>query len=143
MIRSLFSKGTPAQSAPTPRPAAPAPASGQRRGPGTGGQTYTRVFRWRLPEGETVEPKSVEIVGSFTNWKRVSLQHDARQGSWHGSIPNIPGGKTHHYMLLIDGKPTFDKACDGYAIPQGAQEEAYQLQTERGGRVLMLFAQAK
>jgi 1,4-alpha-glucan branching enzyme len=96
-----------------------------------------------LPEGETVEPKSVEIAGSFTNWKRVPLQHDARQGSWHGSIPNIPGGKTHHYMLLVDGKPTFDKACDGYAIPQGAQEEAFQLQTERGGRVLMLFAKAK
>ena len=140
----MFNKGTPQKSAQTQRDqAAPVASSGNRRGPGTAGQSYTRVFRWRLPEGETHEPKSVEIVGSFTNWKRVSLQHDARQGAWHGSIQNIPSGKTHHYMLLIDGKPTLDKACDGYAIPHGPQEEAYQLQTDRGPRVLMLFAQAK
>jgi len=119
------------------------PAPSTRRGPGSDRQTYSRVFRWRLPAGETKEPHAVEIVGSFTQWKRVPLDRDGRQGAWQATIHHIPGGRTHHYMLLLDGKPTFDKACDGYAVPHGEHELFYQLQTEKGGRVLMLFAQAK
>ncbi len=46
-------------------------------------------------------------------------------------------------MLLIDGKPTYDKNCDGLAVPRGAEEERYQLQTDKGPRVMMLFAQTK
>ena len=46
-----------------PRPPAP---DNQNRG-----QTYSKVFRYRLPEGQTREPERVEVVGSFTHWKTV------------------------------------------------------------------------
>jgi hypothetical protein len=142
-VTSFFTKSS-ASNKPAPvREQTSRPAAGGRRGPGSDKQTYSRVFRWKLPEGETKVPQSVEIVGSFTHWKRVPLERDPRQSAWQGTINNIPGGRTHHYMLLLDGKPTFDKACDGYAIPHGEHELFYQLQTEKGGRVLMLFAQAK
>jgi hypothetical protein len=46
-------------------------------------------------------------------------------------------------MLLIDGKPTYDKTCDGLAVPRGTDEERYQVTTDKGPRVMMLFAQTK
>jgi hypothetical protein len=58
-------------------------------------------------------------------------------------IHHIPGNRTHHYMLLVDGKPVDDQNADGMAVPHGAQEEQYQLMTARGGRVFMLYAQTK
>lgn len=106
-------------------------------------QTYTRVFRWRLPEGQTEEPQSVAIIGSFTHWKPVPLVRDGKLDAWHTTIHHIPGNRTHHYMLLVDGKPTFDSSCDGFAVPHGPVEEQYQLETDKGMRVLMLFAQTK
>jgi len=107
------------------------------------GQTYSKVFRWRLPDGTTAEPKSVEVVGSFNHWQRVLLQRDGKLDSWHATIHHIPGNRTHHYMLLIDGKPANDRNCDGLAVPHGMQEETYALQTPRGPRVFMMFAQTK
>jgi hypothetical protein len=104
---------------------------------------YSKVFRWKLPEGETKEPNSVEVVGSFTDWQRVPLIRDAKVNTWHATVQNIPGNKTHHYMLLVDGAPSQDKACDGYALPQGEIEERYAIQTARGPRLFMLFAQTK
>jgi hypothetical protein len=106
-------------------------------------QTYSKIFRWRLPDGQTEEPSLVEIVGSFTQWKRVTLLRDGKQDSWHAMIHHIEGNRTHHYMLLLDGKPTHDKTCDGLAVPHGYQEEQYQLMTDKGPRVFMLFGQAK
>jgi len=105
--------------------------------------TYSKVFRWVLPDGETEEPRSVEVVGSFTDWQRVPLIMDTKVKTWHATIQNIPGNKTHHYMLLVNGKPTEDKGCDGYALPQGEHEERYAIQTARGPRLFMLFAQTK
>jgi hypothetical protein len=105
--------------------------------------TYSKVFRWRLPDGVTKEPMSVEIAGTFNHWQKVPLLHDSKVDSWHTTIHNIPGNKTHHYMLFVDGEPAQDKTCDGYAVPQGAQEEQYAIQTARGPRVFMLFAQTK
>jgi hypothetical protein len=46
-------------------------------------------------------------------------------------------------MLLVDGKPTYDKNCDGVVAPHNSEEERFQLVTERGPRVHMLFAQTK
>lgn len=86
---------------------------------------------------------SVEIVGSFTRWQTVSLTHDPVQNTWSITINGIPGKRTHHYMLLVDGKPVFDPACDGFALPQGFDEEQFALPTEKGPRVLMLFSQTK
>lgn len=105
--------------------------------------TYPKVFRWKPEAGQTELPSTVEIVGSFTDWRRVPLQHDPKVGAWHATIPEIPGNKTHHYMLLLDGQPAPDKGCDGYALPSGAQEERYAIQTARGPRLYMLFAQTK
>ena len=104
--------------------------------------TYARVFRWK-PAGESARPTRVEIVGSFTRWQTVTLTHDAVQNAWTITIDGIAGKKTHHYMLLIDGKPVFDPACDGFASPQGFDEEQFALETEKGPRVLMLFSQTK
>jgi len=116
------------------RPAAAAPNRGA---------TFGKVFRYRLPDGQTEEPRTVDVVGSFNHWQRVPLQRDGKLDSWHVPLHHIPGNKTHHYMLLIDGKPTMDKTCDGLAVPHGAQEERYALETERGPRVLMMFAMTK
>lgn len=105
--------------------------------------TYSKVFRWHLPDGQTKEPTCVEIIGTFTQWQKVPLLHDGKVDSWHATIHHIPGNKTHHYMLLVDGEPAQDKHCDGYAIPHGGQEEQFAIQTARGPRLFMLFAQTK
>lgn len=105
--------------------------------------TYTKNFRWRLPEGQTQEPATVEIVGTFTNWQRVPLTRDSKLDAWHVTLHNIPAHKMHHYMLLVDGQPAHDKNSDGLTVPHGPQEEQYQLMTVRGPRLFMLFAQTK
>ena len=105
--------------------------------------TYARIFRWKPAAEVSEHPLRVEIVGSFTRWQTVSLTHDAVQNAWTITIDGIPGKKTHHYMLLIDGQPVFDPACDGFALPQGFDEEQFALPTEKGPRVLMLFSQTK
>jgi hypothetical protein len=105
--------------------------------------SFSKVFRWRLPAGITEPPTSVQIVGSFTRWQKVDLMRDGVVDAWHATIHHIPGNRTHHYMLLVDGKPTLDKTCDGLAVPHGTDEEQFQLTTERGPRVLMLFSHTK
>ena len=115
----------------------------RRSGNGEQKQSYTKVFRWHLPDGQSQQPTTVEVVGSFTNWQRVSLVHDSAVDAWHTTLHHIEGNKTHHYMLLVNGEPAYDKGCDGLAIPHGAQEEQYQLMTDKGPRVFMLFAQTK
>ena len=105
--------------------------------------TYSKVFRWRLPDGQTQAPASVEVVGSFTHWQKVALHRDSVLDAWHVTLHHIEGNRTHHYMLLVDGKPAYDKSCDGLAVPHGHIEEQYQLMTDKGARVFMLFAQAK
>ncbi len=105
--------------------------------------SYSKVFRWRLPDGQTESPQTVEIVGSFNGWQKVPLLRDGALDAWHITLHNIPAHQTHHYMLLVDGKPTQDKNCDGMAIPHGPEEEQFTTQTARGPRVCMLFAQTK
>jgi len=121
-------------------------------GPGNGsplhrdaprGQTFSKVFRWRLPDGQTHDPKSVEVVGSFTHWQKVALTRDSVLDAWHVTLHHLQGNRTHHYMLLVDGKPTYDKTCDGLAVPHGPDEERFQMITDKGPRVFMLFAQTK
>jgi hypothetical protein len=103
---------------------------------------YSRVFRFRPTAGAEM-PDSVEIVGSFTGWRTVALTHNPVENTWSVTIEGIPGKKTHHYMLLVNGKPVHDPACDGLAEPVGFDEEQFALTTERGPRVLILFAQTK
>ena len=73
----------------------------------------------------------------------MPLLRDATTGGWQLAMNDIPSHRTHHYMLLVDGKPAVDKTCDGFAKPANADEQRYQIETERGPRVLMLFAQTK
>lgn len=108
-----------------------------------GTQTFTKVFRWRLPDGQTQRPATVEVAGTFTNWEKVPLLRDSAQDAWQVTLHQIPFNRTHHYMLFVDGKPAQDKTCDGLAVPRGPQEEQCAFQTARGPRVFMLFAQTK
>jgi hypothetical protein len=141
-LSSFMSRGASPKAPPMYRETPTAPA-GLARSSGDRKPTYSKVFRWRLPDGCEKEPATVEIVGSFTHWQRVPLQRDGKLDSWHGTIHHIEGNRTHHYMLLVDGQPTNDKTCDGYAVPHGPNEEQFAMQTPRGPRLFMLFAQTK
>jgi hypothetical protein len=105
--------------------------------------TFTKVFTWQPPGGQTQKPATVEIVGSFTHCQKLPLTQANEFDGWRVSLDHIPGNRTHHYMLLVDGKPTHDENADGMAVPHGPEEEQFQLMTGRGGRVFMLAAQAK
>jgi len=141
-LNKLFGQKPPQKGGPLIQEPSSAVPALQRSSPARP-QTYSKVFRWRMPDGQTQPPASVEIVGSFTNWQPVSLTRDSALDAWHVTVHQIPGHRTHHYMLLVDGKPANDKNADGLAVPHGPQEEQYQLTTARGGRVFMLYAQAK
>jgi len=104
---------------------------------------FSKVFRWCPPDGQTQSPAMVEVAGTFTHWQKVPLIHDGAVGAWHVTLHHLQGNRTHHYMLLVDGKPAYDKTCDGLAIPQGAVEESFAIKTDRGLRLFMLFAQTK
>lgn len=142
-FRNLFDSGARSARKGGPLLAEPRPATSPGPDRGTRQQTFTKVFRYRLPDGQTTEPASVEVVGSFTHWHPVALSRDGKLDSWHVMLHHIPGNRTHHYMLLVDGKPTYDATCDGLAVPHGSLEEQYQLMTDKGARVLMLFAQTR
>jgi len=124
-------------------PSAPAVRIASAHKPPAPRQAYSKVFRWRPSKGHTLAPATVEIVGVFTHWQKVPLHHDSAQGAWQVTLHNLHCGRMYHYMLLVDGQPVRDKHCDGLAVPHGSQEEQYQLMTDRGPRVLMLFAQSK
>jgi len=83
------------------------------------------------------------VVGSFTNWEKVPLIYDRARDTWQVTLHDIRNNRTHHYMILVDGKPAYDKYNDGLAFPQGPEEEQYQIMTDKGPRVFMLFAQTK
>ncbi len=106
-------------------------------------QTFTKIFRWRLPAGQAKKPGKVEVAGTFTRWLKVPLALDAAQAAWQLTLNDIPCNRTHHYMLLADGQPVRDTHADGMAIPRNPQEAQFALATERGPRVFMLFGQTK
>jgi hypothetical protein len=141
-LSNLMSRGGSPKAPPLQREI-PSSPSGLARNPGDRKPSYSKVFRWRLPDGHDQDPATVEIVGSFTHWQRVPLMRDGKLDSWHGTIHHIEGNRTHHYMLLVNGQPTNDKNCDGYAVPHGPNEEQFSMQTPRGPRLFMLFAQTK
>jgi hypothetical protein len=104
-------------------------------------QAFSKIFRWH-PNGSGETPAKVEVAGTFSNWSPLPLSQDV-SGNWLVMLENIPGNRTHHYMLLADGKPVSDKYSDGLAVPHGAEEEKFAISTARGPRVFMLFAQTK
>ena len=58
-------------------------------------------------------------------------------------LSDIPNNRTHRYMMLVNGQPIYDKYNDGLALPQGPEEEQYQIMTDKGPRVFILFSQTK
>ncbi len=109
-----------------------------RRGP-----TFSKFFRWQTSDPRAATPASVELAGSFTDWRPVELQRDAVTNTWQITMHGIPGNRTHRYMLLVNGEPAQDRNCDGLAVPENPRERQYQLMTARGPRVLLLFSQTK
>jgi hypothetical protein len=143
----MFDRHFGQKPAPKGGPIIPEPTSALGRGGpgeiGRVGATYSKVFRWRLPDGQTKPPATVEVAGTFSHWQKVPLQRDSSLDAWHVTIHHIPGNRTHHYMLFVDGQPAQDKNCDGMAVAHGPQEEQFAIQTVRGPRVFMIFAQTK
>jgi hypothetical protein len=107
------------------------------------GSGFSKVFRWQPSDPKAPAPVAVEIVGSFNNWHPTPLLRHAADNSWQATVHGIPGHRTHHYMLLVDGQPASDKNSNGLAIPENPNEAKYQLMTARGPRVFLLFAQTK
>jgi len=104
--------------------------------------TYTKTFRWSVPRDQTETPEIVEVAGTFTGWQKYEMVREV-SGAWQLTFENVPGHRTHHYMIFADGKPVSDRHSDGMAEPQGPQEAESAIATPRGPRVFMLFAQTK
>lgn len=105
--------------------------------------TFSKVFRWQPPDPHVSAPDSVEVVGSFTDWRETALTCDAITNTWQLTLHGIPGNRTHRYMLLVNGEPAQDKNADGLAVPESFDEQRFQLMTPRGPRVFLLFAHTK
>jgi hypothetical protein len=107
------------------------------------GPTFSKVFRWQPADPHDPTPYSVELAGSFTDWRAVALARDAVTNTWQATLHGIPGNRTHRYMLIVNGESASDKNCDGLAVPEGLEEQKYQLMTVRGPRIFLLFSQTK
>jgi len=102
---------------------------------------FSKAFRWEAPPGPL--PVSVAITGTFSDWQPIPMKFDRATRIWQLMLENIPGNCTHHYMLVVNGRPTNDKHADGLAIPATEQEKAWAMTTPRGPRLFMLFSQTK
>jgi hypothetical protein len=119
---------------------APTPLGAEPREQPTG---FTKVFRWPVPATETPQPAAVEVVGTFSGWRKVPLSYDPPTRTWQIALNNIEGNRTHRYVVLVDGKPSYDKTCDGLVAPQTPDESKWQIATSKGSRVMLLFAHTK
>ena len=104
---------------------------------------FSKVFRWPVPPGQTPQPTTVEVVGSFSGWRKIPLSYDGPSKTWQLFLRDIEGNRTHRYVMLVDGIPSYDKTCDRLARPQGPDEEHWQIKTAKGPRVMLLFGQTK
>ena len=105
--------------------------------------TFSKIFRWQPPDPHAPPPDSVELVGSFTDWRATALTRDGIANTWQLTLHGIPGNRTHRYMLIVNTEPAQDKNADGLALPEGFEEQQFQLMTSRGPRIFLLFAQTK
>jgi hypothetical protein len=121
-------------------PAVPAFPEAGKREPRFG---FTKVFRWPVLAGQTPQPMTVEVIGSFSGWRKVPLSYDPPSRTWQIMLNNVEGNRTHRYVMLVDGKPSYDKTGDGLAAPQTPDEAKWQIATPKGSRVMLLFAQTK
>ncbi len=103
----------------------------------------TKVFRWPVPAGQTPPPTRVEVVGSFSGWRKLPLNYDPPSRTWQLMLNDIEGNRTHRYVILVDGKPSYDKTCDGLTAPQTPEEVNCPIATPKGPRIMLLFSQTK
>lgn len=60
------------------------------------------------------EAKSVTLVGDFNDWDTKALPMKRHpDGTWTGQV--ILGHGHHHYLFMVDGKPTLDPRAQGTA----------------------------
>jgi hypothetical protein len=104
---------------------------------------FAKVFRWQASDPTAPLPVRVEIAGTFNGWQKAPMKYDRASGVWTITLENIPGNRTHNYMLLVNGRPASDSNCDGMATPRTDEEKKHALDTPRGPRVFMLFSQTK
>src|SRR6185369_1293262 len=104
---------------------------------------FAKVFRWPVPAEQTPQPKAVEVIGSFSGWRKVPLSYDPPSRTWQVILNDIEGNRTHRYVMLVDGKSSYDKTCDGLVAPQSPEETKWGIVTPRGSRILLMFAQTK
>ncbi len=90
------------------------------RGPGPvlGEQEGIAQFVGRFPGA-----KSVEVVGSFTDWKAgaVVLRDDDHDGIWRASVV-LPVGE-HEYMFVVDGERWVTDPLAGRYVDDGFGRE--------------------
>ena len=115
--------------------------------PGSGttkrGTHFSKAFRWQKDPPGGPQPVRVEVAGTFNGWQRVPLRFDRPSGVWQVILHELPGNRTHNYMLLVNGKPVLDRNSDGLAVPHTEVEKQHALATPRGPRVFMLFSNTK
>ena len=88
-----------------------------------------------LPGGQSVAPgvnegvaqfvghfpgaRSVEVVGSFNDWRRgaLPLRDEDHDGIWHGAVV-LPAGQ-HEYMFVVDGERWVADPLAGRYIDDG------------------------
>ena len=78
--------------------------------------TFSKIFRWQPDEPGGPMPVRVEVAGTFNGWQRAALKRDRVSGIWQLTLHDIPGHRTHNYMLFVNGRPVPDKHADGLAV---------------------------
>lgn len=65
--------------------------------------------------------KKVSVIGDFNDW--TPNAHPMKRhvdGSWNLQVPLSPGH--HHYLFLIDDKPTIDPRAQGIARNENGEK---------------------
>jgi len=90
---NAFNRKTPQKGGPVFQEASG--ASPLQKTPGERKPVFSKIFRWCPPDGQTQNPTTVEVVGTFTHWQKVPLIHDGAVGAWHvltGSVQTVTVG---------------------------------------------------
>ena len=60
------------------------------------------------------EARTVSVMGDFNDWEPIAHRMKRQpDGAWRLDVPMCHGH--HHYMFVVDGKPTLDPRAQGTA----------------------------
>ena len=87
--------------------------------------TFSKIFRWQPDQPGGPMPVRVEVAGTFNGWQPVALKRDRISGVWQLTLHDIPGHRTHNYMLLVNGNNVYPREIEEiiYQYP-GVKEAA-------------------